>query len=92
MTKPTEVNIDQYDCMEDSRTPQDTEEDLLCVTVLGTVERGPLPSTPGPCYRKAPAAELVTDDRTQRQGSRQSAAHRSAAEGWSPIGSAPQTR
>lgn len=63
----------------------------LCYSTV-TVEKGPLPSTPDPCYRKALAAELVTDDRTQRQGSRQSGAHRSVAEGWSPIWSAPQTR
>lgn len=85
MTKSTVVNIDQNDCMEESGNPEDTEEDMLCVAALVTVEKGPLPSIADPCYRRVLAAELVTDDRTQRQGSRQSGAHRSGAEGWSPI-------
>lgn len=50
-----------------------------------TVETGPLPSTLDPCYRQAPAAEAATEDRTQKQDSRPSGAHRSGAEGSSPI-------
>lgn len=40
MTKSTVVNIDQYDCMEETRNPQDAEEDMLCVTVLLPWRRG----------------------------------------------------